>query len=202
MSFSSKNARLAALATLSCSFTPVHQIAAAPADVIAPSITVQASKDAAQTAADEFLTGFITTAVRLEGPKFISCVTTAATLRPDLAGKIVICALNIARLNSHLPGGRLSFAMIDQIVKAAVAAAPQSAASIVKAAVESEPYARSLIIAAALATAPGQEAEIQGAANETQPMSMLASAATAGANPVNNGGLGDVISPEQPPAGP
>src|SRR5437763_17153644 len=106
MSFSSKNARLAAfhiaMVAVSFSFAPVHQIGAAPADVIVPSITVQASSGAAQTAADQFLAGFITTAVRLEGLEFISCIATAATLRPDLAAKIVVCALHIARLTSRL----------------------------------------------------------------------------------------------------
>jgi hypothetical protein len=204
MSFSSKNARCAALpavlVALSYSLTPAQRVAAAPADVIVPSITVQASSSAAQTAADQFLAGFITTAVRLEGQKFISCIATAAKLRPDLAAKIVVCALNIARLNSRLPGGQLSFATIDQIVKAAVTAAPQSAAAIVKAAIESEPYARVSIIAAAIAAAPGQEAEINAAANETRPMSMFALAPSI--NPVENLPSSNVNSPEQPPAGP
>jgi hypothetical protein len=204
MSFSSKNARRSVLPTalvaLSCSFAPLQQIAAAPTDVIVPSITVQASNSAAQTAADEFLTGFIATAVRLQGPNFISCVATAATLRPDLAGKIVVCALNIARLNSHLPGGRLSCATIGQIIKAAVTAAPESAASIVKAAIGSEPYARSCIVAAAVAAAPGQEVEINAAANEAQPISILPTAGRF--NPKDNAPFENVNSPEQPPPGP
>jgi hypothetical protein len=206
MSYSWKNARRAALpaavVVLSCSFMPARRIAAAPTDLIAAPITVQASESAAQTAADEFLTGFITTAVRLEGPKFISSIKTAAKLRPDFAGKIVVCSLNIARLNSHLPGGRLSCATIDQIVTAAVTAAPQSAASIVKAAIESEPYARGCVVAAAIAAAPGQEAEINAAANEVQPMSMLTSAGVGRINPADNAPLGSVNSPEQPPIGP
>jgi len=197
-----RRAFLALAAVLSLNGVIAQQPPAAADETIAAPITVHASNCAAQTATDKFLTGFITTAARLEGPKFISCLATAVKRRPELAGKIVVCALNIARLNSHLPGGQLSFATIDQIVKAAVTAAPQSAAAIVKAAIESEPYARAWVIAAAIAAAPGQEAEINAAANGTSSMSMFASAAAAGINPVNNGGLGDVVSPEQPPAGP
>jgi hypothetical protein len=204
MSYSWKNASRTVLATaivvLSCSFTPAQQIATAPIDLIAAPITVEASKSAAQTAADEFLTGFISTAVRFEGPRFLSCVATAVKFRADLAGKIVVCALNIARLNSHLPGGRLSCVTIDQIVKAAVTAAPQSAASIVKAAIKSEAYARSCIVAAAVAAAPGQEEEINEAANEVQLMSILPTAGRF--NPADNAPFENVNSPEQPPAGP
>jgi hypothetical protein len=127
-------------------------------------------------------------------------VAKAVTFRPDLAGKIVVCALNIARLNSHLPGGRLSCAKIDQIVRAAVTAAPQSVASIVKAAIESEPYARSCIVAAAVEAAPGQEAEINAAANEAQPMSIVLTAGRF--NPADNTPFDNVNSPEQPPVGP
>lgn len=187
---------------LSLEVALAQQTPRAPDETIAAPITVRASNSAVQTASDEFLAGFISAAVQLEGLKFLACLTTAATLRPDLAAKIVVCALNIARLKSHLPDGTLSFATIDQIVKAAVTAAPRSAADIVKAAIGSEPYAHAWIISAAVAAAPGQEAEINAAANATPPMSMLASAATAGLNPVNNRGLGDVNSPEQPPAGP
>ena len=174
----------------------------APDETVAVPIVVRASNSAAQTASDEFLAGFISAAVQLQGLKFLACLTTAATLRPDLAGKIVVCTLNIAHLNSHLPDGTLSFAAIDQIIKTAVTAVPQNAADIVKVAIASEPYARAWIIAAAVAAAPDQAVQIQAAANESPPMSMFASAAVALSNPANNGGLGDVNSPEQPPVGP
>ena len=157
----------------------------APGETIAAPITVRASNSAAQTTTDKFLTTFITTAAGLEGLKFFACVATAAGLRPDLAGKIVVCALNIFRLSLHLPGGSLPFASIDGIVKAAI---------------ESEPYARSSIIAAAIAAAPGQEAEINAAASGTSPMSMFALAGTI--NPVEDLPSSNVNSPEQPPAGP
>ena len=190
---------LALAAVVSLSGIAVKQSLAAREETIA-AITVQASNSAAQSAADEFLTGFITTAVRLEGPKLISCVTTAAKLRPDLAARIAVCALNIARLNSHLFGGRLSCATIDQIVRAAVTGAPQSAASIVKAMIKSEPYARDCIIAAALAAAPDEESEINEAASEMSPMSMFVWRGRI--NPVEDLPSSNVNSPEQPPVGP
>jgi hypothetical protein len=187
---------------LSPKLAPAQQTASAPDEAVAVPITVRASNSAAQTRNDEFLAGFISAAVKLQGLKFPARLRTAVTLRPDLAGKIVVCALNIARLNSHLPDGTLSFAAINQIITTAVAAAPQSAADIVKAAIESEPYARAWIVAAAVAAAPDQAARNHAAANENQPMSMLASATAPGFNLVNNGGVGPVNSPEQPPAGP
>jgi hypothetical protein len=190
---------LALTAALSLNGIAAQQPSSPPDQTIA-AITVQASHSAAQTAADEFVTGFITTAMRLEGPKFISCVTTAAKLRPDLAARIVVSALNVARLNSHLLGSRLSCTTIDQIVRALVTGAPQSVASVVKAAITSEPYARSCIVAGALAAAPDEESEINAAANETSPMSMFALRGRI--NPVEDLPSSNVNSPEQPPPGP
>src|SRR2546430_17726115 len=180
---------LATTTILSVRCLSAEPTASAANDTLAAPITVHASSSAAQTAADQFIAGFITITVRLEGSKLNSCITTAAKLRPDLASKIVVCALNISRLNSHLPGAGLSFAIIDQIVRAAIAGAPESAAAIVKAAIESEPYVRELIIAAAIAVAPDQEAEIQAAADQTRSMSMFALVNAGVFNPVDNGGL-------------
>lgn len=195
--------RLALLAMavgLSLRVVSAQQTSTVPDEPIALAITVKASNSVAQTAANEFLTGFITTAVRLEGPKLISCVTTATKLRPDLAARIVVCALNIARLNSHLLGGRLSCETIERIVRAVVTGAPQNAASIVKAAIKSEPYARSCIVAAAIAAAPDEESEINGAASETSPIATFVWPGRI--NPVEDLPSSNVNSPEQPPGGP
>jgi len=178
------------------------QDSASVGDSVAPPIIVRASSSTQQVSADQFLAGFITTAARLNGAKFIAAVGTASKVRPDLASKVVVCALNIARLDSHSPAGQLSFSVIDQIIKAAVVAAPQSASDIVRAAISSEPYARASIVAAAVAAAPDEEAAIHLAASASSPMSMFAAAITATLNPVNSGGLGDVSSPEQPPIAP
>src|SRR5437588_5792780 len=198
--------RLLAFSALAAVTLPIGPLCAqdsAPvADSIALPIIVRASSSTQHVSADQFLAAFITTAARLNGPKFVAAVGTASKMRPDLASKVVVCALNIARLNSHSPAGQLSFAVIDQIIKAAIVAAPQSASDIVRAAISSEPYARASIVAAAVAAAPGEEAEIHVAASESSPMSIFASAITATLNPVNSGGLGDVNSPEQPPVAP
>jgi hypothetical protein len=121
-------------------------------------------------------------------------------LRADLAGKIVVCSLDIARLNARLYLGRLSFATIGQIIKGAVGAAPETAPGIVKAAIKSEPYARDWIIAAAIATAPDEQPLILSAIGETRPMSILATAGRF--NPTDNAPFENVNSPEQPPIGP
>src|SRR5439155_17300117 len=132
-----------------------------------------------------------------------SCVATAVTLRPDLAAKIVVSALNISWINGQPPQQTLSCSAISQIVKAAVRAAPKKNASvIVKAAIKSEPRMRDCIIAAAIAAAPDQEALIRAAVGEMTPMSMLAWWNAGRFNPADNLPLTDVNSPEQPPAGP
>ena len=186
---------VAATAALSLRSVPAQQTASRSDDTVAPSITVRAS-------AEQFIAGFIATAVRLVGPKFLSCIVTATKMRPDLASKIVVSALNIAHLNSHAVNRHLSLANINQIITAAITGAPERAGAILQVATESEPYARESIIAAAIAVAPHKEAEILAAADQTRPIWMFALANAKFFNPVNNGGLDDVNSPEQPPSGP
>src|SRR5437879_4080808 len=201
MPLGKKNSRrcifLAASLILPCAIAAA-QTASVSADQIVAPVTVRASSSAAQTGTAQFLATFISTAARLEGPKFISCLTAAVKLRPDLAGKLVICALNIARLNAHTLTGRLSPGTIDQIIKAAVAAAPEASPDIVKAAIQSEPYARDSIIAAAVTAAPDQASDIRVAVANTTSMSILPLATTF--NPAQDG-PSPVNSPEQPPSG-
>lgn len=178
------------------------QDSAAVAEPVTAPIVVHASISTAETSTNQFLAGFITTATRLEGAKFIACVGAASKTRPDLAPKVVVCAFNLARLNFHPLRGQLSLSLIDQVIIAAVAAAPEKAADIVKAAISSEPYAQNTIIAAAIAAAPEEETEIYAVSSQVSPMSMFAFATITVVNPVNDGGLGPVNSPEQPPAGP
>ena len=207
MENSRRRVLLPTLGVLFLRVVSAEQISSPPADQMAPPITVRASSSAGGAAsefltafistASEFLTAFISTAVRLDGLKFISCLATAVKLRPDLAGKIVVCALNISRLNAHPLAGRLPLGTVDQIIKAAVAASPEAASDIVKAAIQSEPYARASIIAAALAVAPDQESRIRNVVNEMTPVSILPSFATL--NPKDRAPSDNVNSPEQPP---
>ena len=169
-----------------------------PSEIIAPIITVRAS--ASDSSAAQFLSGFISTAMRLEGQNLASSVATAVKLRPDLAGKIVVCAFNIARIRGQSVTGRLSLDTINQIIKAAVAAAPSAAPAIVTAAIESEPYARDSIILAAITAAPDQESAILLAVASTSSMSILPVLVVF--NPAEAGAFGNVNSPEQPPSGP
>jgi hypothetical protein len=171
---------------------------AAPSDAVAPTIIVRAS--ASDNSAAQFLSGFISTAIRLNGQNLASCVATAVRLRPDLASRIVVCALNIARINAQSITGRLSLDTINQIIKAAVAAAPSVASAIVTAAIESEPYARDSIIAAAVSAAPDQESGIRVAVASSSSISTIP--ALVAFNPSEAGPSGSVNSPEQPPSGP
>src|SRR5207302_8051123 len=92
------------------------QGSASAADSVAPPIIVTASSSTRQVSSDQFVAGFITTAARLNGAKFIAAIGTASKMRPALAPKVVVCALNIARLNSHPRTTQLSFVVIDQII--------------------------------------------------------------------------------------
>ena len=113
----------------------------------------------------------------------------------------MVSALNIAHLNSHAVNGHLSPAIIDQIITAAITGAPERAGAIVQAAIESESYARESIIAAAIAVASHKKTEILTAADQTRPIWRFALVNAEFFNP-DNGGFGDVNSPEQPPSGP
>jgi hypothetical protein len=188
-------ALLATIATLSLRSVPAQQTPSTSSETTVPPITVRASATA-QTPDGQFVNSFIATAVRLTGAKFFSCISTAAKARPELAAKLVVCALNIARLNTQSVTGQLPAGVIDQIVKAAVSSAPAFAVDIVKAAIESEPYAKSSIVAAAVAAAPDQEAEI--VANSTGSMSIFASAGVTTVSPLNDVAIRPV-SPEQAP---
>jgi hypothetical protein len=203
--FSGSNSRrgrasLALTGVLSLIVVSAHQAAPAPDETIVAPITVRASNSAQEMAAAEFLTAFISPAVRFEGSQFIAWLATAVKLRTDLAGRIVVCSLDIARLNTRLNQGRLSFATIGQIIKGAVGAAPKTAPDIVKAAIKSEPYARGFIIASAIAAAPDEQPWILAAVGETMPMSILPTAGRF--NPADNAPFDNVNSPEQPPIGP
>jgi hypothetical protein len=204
MTFATKNLlRRTVLATsgvLSLGIAFAEQRGSAPVEQTAPPITVRASISAREMTEAEFLTGFISTAVRFEGPEFIAGLATAVKLRADLAHRIVVCSLDIARLNARLNQGRLSFGTIGKIIKGAVGAAPETAPDIVRAAIKSEPYARDWIIVAAITAAPDEQTVILTAAGETRPMSILPT--TGRFNPTEDAPFENVNSPEQPPAGP
>src|SRR5437879_13815352 len=101
MPLGTKNSRrcvfLAASLILPCTIAAA-QTASVSADQIVAPVTVRASSSAAQTGTAQVLATFIYTAARLNGPKLISCLTAPVTLRTDLAGRHVICAVNIASL--------------------------------------------------------------------------------------------------------
>ena len=191
---------LALLALLPNNFVRAQD--STPDETVVNPIIVKGSATGAESQPDQTLAVFITTAMRLRGPKFLAYLSSTVQTRPDLAARIVVCALNISRLNLPSTQSQLPLALIDQIVKTAVAAAPESATEIVSAAIRCEPYARTTIVAAAITAAPAQASEIAMAMNQTSSVSMFALASAAAINPVNDGGAGAVNSPEQPPSVP
>ena len=202
MPFPTENLRSCVVLTtaifLSLQIGNAQDAGSGPSDAVAPTVTVSAS--ASDNSAAQFLSGFISSAMRLNGQNLASCVATAVKVRPDLAGKLVVCALNIARIKTQSVTGRLSLDTINQIIKSAIAAAPWVASAIVTAAIESEPYARESIVAAAISAAPDQESEIRVALASSSSMSILPRLVAF--NPSETGPSGSVNSPEQPPSGP
>lgn len=110
----------------------------------------------------------------------------AARLRPDLADKITAAALK-PRSSEDRPSCNL----IGQIVKAAIAAAPDAKIAIVRAALRTIPWARECILAAAEIYKDGSASfRLLGVDGQT-------------INPANISPVGDprdTQSPEQPPA--
>ena len=160
---------------------------ASPTDTITRAVLASGAPSVKEARASAFINAFSSVAIRVKDKDLPSYVSTAVTLRPDLADKIVAAALK-----SRPPETRLSLELIDRIVKVAIAAAPDAKRAIVRAALETCPWARKCILAAAGI----DENEIaffrlRDGINST----------TIGAiNSENIGGGGNTQSPEQPPA--
>jgi hypothetical protein len=99
--------------------------------------------------ADQFLRALTAILIRSKAREACYCVSAAVKLRPELAGKIVVCAINVRRSDKQPVDKQISCEEIDCIVRAAIAADPRAAEAIVRAAVDAEPYARDCIVAAA-----------------------------------------------------
>lgn len=211
VSFHQPKAFLRSLILCGCALlaTPVF---ANPADEIARAVAANGVSDVSQARPRQFVKAFASVTLRVQPRDLPNYVVGAINLRPDLAPNVVAVAIKAATKNWQAKP-QLLCAMIDRIVRAAVAADPEDVVTIAKAGASAAPASRSCVINAAVAAAPEVRDEIlAGAAAEIIPLAFLtfsASDATAfsswGANlnPANISQVGDndmVKSPEQPPS--
>ena len=151
--------------------------------------------------------------MRVEPRDLPAYVAGAINLRADLTPNVVAVAVKTAVKNWQTKP-QLLCAMIERIVRAAIAANPDAAAAIAKAGASAAPTSRSCVISAAVAAAPQAKDQIlEAAMTKTVPLAFLTfSAADASgfsswgggnlspANISQVGGDGVVNSPEQPPS--
>lgn len=187
---------------LACSFVIASAAAAAPSDGLIRAVQATGAHNVKDASADQFRQAFISVLVGKKERDFPLYVSAAVKLRPDLADKIVVSALNICRLNTHGKNHQIPCDIIARIINAAVTANPKAAEAVVRAAISSEPYARSCIVTAAIAAAPDQELAIRRAGNEIESIAFLQAHGAGNINPVDLSADEPVTSQEQPPAGP
>ncbi len=143
---------------------------------------------------DQFMRGLNSLFVRSNARAICDYVGAAVRIRPDLADRIVVAALNVSRIGGtdskdfkQPVGKQISCEDVDCIIREAIAAHPAAAREIVSAALAAAPLLRDCIVAAANVAQPCQEA------NAFVEPNILNSI-----NPANTVPE-EVVSPEQPP---
>jgi hypothetical protein len=128
----------------------VSSMQAQPSDEIQRAVAAAGAPSVSQASADTFLHSFSSVLVRSRGKDVPAYVSTAVTMRPDLAPQITVAALRAYRTGGNkVTGKEVSCDRVDPIIRAAIAAAPSRTDAIVRAAVEAQPYARECILACA-----------------------------------------------------
>lgn len=183
---------------------------ATPAEEISRAVAVTGVGDVAAAHPKQFLKAFTAVAFRAQPRQLPDYVIAAINLRSDLAPNIVAVAIKAAVKNSEGKPGTLC-ALVDRIIRAAIAANPEAVVAIVKAASSAAPELRQCVLTAAISTVPGyKDAIIQAANARALPFAFLTFSATDRSgfsfnaptlNPANISdlGSGSVNSPEQPP---
>ncbi len=188
-------------------------VLANPADEITRAVKANGVSDVSQARPQQFVKAFAAVTVRVEPRDLPAYVAGAINLRADLTPNVVAVAVKAAMKNWETKP-QLLCAMIERIVRAAIAANPDAAAAIAKAGASAAPTSRSCVISAAIAAAPQAKDQIlEAAMTKTVPLAFLTfSAADASgfsswgggnlspANISQVGGDGIVNSPEQPPS--
>jgi hypothetical protein len=184
---------------------------ATPAEEIARAIQANGVSDVSKARPRQFVKAFTAVTFRVQPRDLPDYVVGAINLRPDLAPNVVAVAVKAAVKNSETRP-QLLCALIEHIVRAAIAVNPDAAAMIAKAGASAAPSRQQCVVSAAIAQAPQAKDQILEAAKVTTiPLAFLTfSAADASAlsswganmNPANISQVGDnvVNSPEQPPS--
>jgi len=183
-----------------------------PAEEITHAVAAHGISDVSAAQPKQFLRAFTAIAFRAQPRDLPDYVIAAIDLRQELAPRIVAVAIKAAA--KHWEGKPVALcAMIDRIIKAAVAANPDAIVAMVKAGASASPELRHCIVPAAISAAPSaKDAILQAATAKAMPFAFLTFSATdtsgfsfsaATLNPANISNLGDsgsVNSPEQPPS--
>jgi len=184
---------------------------ATPADEIVRAVEANGVSDVSQARPRQFVKAFTAVTFRVPPRDLPEYVAGAINLRPELAANVVAVAAKAAVKNSETKP-QLLCALIERIVRAAIAANPDAAVGIAKAAASAAPTLRRCIISAAIDAAPEAKDQIvEGASAKTIPLAFLTFSAAdasgfsswgANLNPANISQVGNgvVNSPEQPPS--
>jgi len=120
-----------------------QSVFASPATEINHAVNVAGGADAKHAVPSTFMQGFNAVIIKVKQADASQYVSAAVKMRPDLAAQITVTALN-----AHARD-RQSCDDISAIIKAAIAAAPDSRYAIVRAALAAQPTSRQCILAAA-----------------------------------------------------
>ena len=184
---------------------------ATPAKEISQAVAAGGGGDATTAQPKQFLKAFTAVALRAQPRQLPDYVIAAINLRPELTSNIVAVAVKAAVKNSEDKPSALC-AMIDRIVRAAIAANPDAVVSVVRAAASASPQMRQCVVNGAIAAAPmAKEAILQAGLVKAVPSSFVSLSASdqsgffftaATLSPANISDLrdDDVNSPEQPPS--
>ena len=185
---------------------------ATPTDEITRAVAANGVSDVSQARPRQFVKAFNAVALRTAPRELPDYVVAAVNLRPDLAPNVVAVAIKAAVKNWEAKPERLC-AMIDRIVRAAIAVNPDAAPSIAKAGASASSEMRRCVLEAAVSAAPERKEAIVNAVNaRTLPLAFLTFSAgdssgfsftAATLSPANISDLREddtVTSPEQPPA--
>ena len=182
-----------AIMALVCLFGLVTGVLAAPSDEITRAVSKSGGADVKHATPDQFNKAFAAVLLHVKRDDVPAYVSAAAKLRPDLADRIVVMAIRVAR-----PSGRDADLnkppcdyWVEPIIRAAIEAAPDEKDAIVRAALASDPWAREYILAAA-GMPENQRALLRPSVNTIL--------GTINPENIGAGGQGLPASAEQPPA--
>lgn len=183
---------------------------ATPTEEISQAVAVQGVANHSSAQPKQFLKAFTAVALRIQPRALPDYVIAAINLRPELASNIVAVAVKAAVKNCE-GKPRVLCAIIDRIVRAAIAANPDALLAVVRAAASTSPELRHCVASAAISAAPtAKDAILQAALTKPVPFAFLSFSANGQSgfsytaptlNPANISDLGgsNVNSPEQPP---